>query len=91
MRFIDFGNTHKCVLKDLRRFRGVSSHFLTLPPYCYQCSLAFIQPSQVNAPDGVWRAEAIKMFVDKTDGIELEIEVSILAKSFSIKADESSD
>lgn len=82
---MDFGNTHKCVLKDLRRLRGVSSNFLTLPPYCYQCALAFIQPSQVNAPDGVWRPEAVEMFVDKTDGIEIQIEVSIFTRKFPIK------
>lgn len=65
----------KCDLTDLRRLRGVSANYLSLQPFCYQCSLAFVQPSQVNAPDGVWRREANKKFIDKTDGIELEAEV----------------
>lgn len=77
VRFIDFGNTRKCNLNELRAFRGVSSQFITLPPYCYQCSLVYIQPSQVNAPDGIWTAEDNRIFVAKTDGVELEIEVTI--------------
>lgn len=63
-------------MEDLRRMRGVAAKFITEPPYCYPCALAFIQPSQVNAPDGVWRKEAIQAFDDLTDGIELEANVS---------------
>lgn len=62
-------------MEELRKFRGVSSSFLTMPPYCYQCSLAYVQPSEVNAPDGVWRKNVIQLFTDKTDGIEIEAEV----------------
>ncbi|XP_031628409.1 probable ATP-dependent RNA helicase spindle-E [Contarinia nasturtii] len=75
VRFIDFGNKITCNLSKLRRLRGVSSHFLSLPPYCYQCSLAYIQPSQLNAPDGVWQQEANLLFVEQTDGIEVEAEI----------------
>lgn len=84
VRFSDFGNTRKCKLAELRRFRGISTNFLSLPPYCYQCSLAFVQPSQVNAPDGVWRKETNQLFAQKTDGIELEAEVNITSRNPTI-------
>lgn len=78
VRFIDFGNTKICRLDQLKRFRGVSSKYLSIPPYCFQCSLAFIQPSQVNMPNGVWTDDSKHIFSSKTDGIEIKIEVKCL-------------
>lgn len=62
-------------MNELRRLRGVSSRYLTLPPYCFPCSLAYIQPSLMNCPDGVWKPTHNKQFIDKTDGVELKAEV----------------
>lgn len=76
MRFIDFGNIDVVNLKALKRLRGVATQYMEVPSNCFECSLAKVQPSQVNAPDGVWQTEANKEFMDKTDGEEIEIEVS---------------
>lgn len=75
MRFIDFGNTRMCSLKELKRLRGVAVRFLSEPPYCFPCALSSIQPSIINCPDGVWNHESKQLFVNKTDGIELEADV----------------
>lgn len=78
MSFIDFGNTRICRLKDLKILRGVSATFKSLddhPPYCYECALAYTQPSQVNAPDGIWTKKSTEEFFRLTDDKEIEIEV----------------
>lgn len=74
--FIDFGNTELCTLDYLKQMRGVSAQYIEDPPYCYQCALAQVQPSQVNAPDGIWTAKAKKLFDDKTDGKNVKIKVN---------------
>lgn len=73
--FIDFGNSEVLELEKLRRLRGVASSFMQDPPYCFECSLERVQPSQVNAPDGVWPTKATHAFDQKTDGKEIVFEV----------------
>lgn len=87
MSFIDFGNTQICRLKDLKKLCGVSATFKDLhdhPPYCFECSLAYTQPSQVNAPDGIWTKESTEMFTELTDGKQIEAEVYLLLTHYSV-------
>lgn len=73
---MDFGNTEKCKLSDVRRFRGVSVGFMAIPPRCFECSLAQVQPSIINAPDGLWPIKANTLFRELTEGEKVEAEVS---------------
>lgn len=65
-----------CSLDELRRLRGVGAvRFLTEPPYCFPCALSSIQPSMINCPDGIWNLESKQLFVNKTDGEEVDADV----------------
>lgn len=75
MKFLDFGNSRTCRLKDLRKLTGVAAQYANPPPYCFECTLANIQPSQLTAPDGIWTKQSKEDFIEKTDGIEVEAEV----------------
>lgn len=77
VEFIDFGNMEQRTLSELKSLRGVPNQFLLDPPHCFQCAPAFIQPSQVRAPDGIWPKKGKECFVNKTDGNEVKIEVRI--------------
>lgn len=56
---------------------GVAAQFKSLPPYCFECTLSNIQPSQITTPDGIWSKRSKEDFIKKTDGIEVEAEVRI--------------
>lgn len=75
VEFIDFGNMDQRKLSELKSLRGVSNQFLLDPPHCFQCAPAFIQPSQMRAPDGIWPTGGKECFVAKTDGKEIKIKV----------------
>lgn len=64
-----------CGLGELKRLRGVAVGFLTEPAYCFPCTLASIQPNHVHCPQGIWNHRAKQLFVDETDGHELEAKV----------------
>lgn len=69
-----------CRLNELKRLRGVAVRYLSEPPCCFQCALAFIQPSHINCANGVWKHEGKQRFVEKTDGIQLKVKVSLTFK-----------
>lgn len=54
---------------------GLAAQHIEKPPYCFECSLANIQPSQFSSPDGVWNKRSTAVFVSNTDGIEVDAEV----------------
>lgn len=49
---------------------------MDLPPRCFECGLAQLQPSLVQCPDGFWPNEAIELFKEKTDLKLVNIEVN---------------
>lgn len=60
--FIDYGHTQKCTKNDLYVFTR-DNEMATLPPRCFQCRLAEIQPSTVNLSGGnMWDHCAIQQF-----------------------------
>lgn len=76
VQFIDFGNTSLCKFKDLRKMSGVSAQFIRIPPRCFRCALVGIQPSILNAPNGIWPKEAVEMFRKLTaDEVEAEVRI----------------
>lgn len=48
---------------------------MDLPPRCFECGLAQLQPSQIQYPNGFWPNEANELLKEKTDQITVEIEV----------------
>lgn len=60
--FIDTGRTQKCGLKDIYLFtRAVEQS--KMPPRCFPCRLAEVQPSTSNISGGfMWDREAIELF-----------------------------
>lgn len=52
--------------------------FIDIPPRSFECSLAQLQPSVINAPNGLWPEEARKLFRNLTEGVEVMAEVCIL-------------
>lgn len=77
VEFIDFGNMEQRKLSELKSLRGVSNQFLLDPPHCFQCAPAFIQPSQVRAPDGIWPKGGETFYDDETGGKDVKIEVRL--------------
>lgn len=81
--FIDFGSTRMCSLTGLKHLPA--DRFLFKPPYCFPCGLSSIQPPNFNCPNGVWNAESKRLFVEKTNGQCLKVEVRHLYYIETIK------
>lgn len=54
---------------------------MDLPPRCFECSLAQLQPSQIRYPNGEWPSEAVSLFKTKTESRLIEIEVKCLNRN----------
>lgn len=73
---IDTGETHECTVENAYEYCGKQRKFIDLPPRCFKCSLAQLQPSQVRNPNGFWPPEANRIFKEKTAQMLIEIEVN---------------
>lgn len=86
---VDSGKIIDKNLANVYEYCGEQRQFFDLPPRCFECSLAQIQPSLIRYPNGHWPIEATKLFVDETRHKNIEIQVgydfyyffSILKKS----------
>lgn len=58
----------------MRKLSGVSAQYIRIPPKCFRCALKGIQPSILNAPNGIWPKEATELF-RKLTADEVEVEV----------------
>lgn len=72
---IDFGITDYFEFDYLRNPQMIALDFMKLPPRCFECSLAELQPSTINCPDGKWPSEAIKCFEEFIGDGEIEAEI----------------
>lgn len=72
---IDFGITDHFEFDYLRDPRLIASDFMKLPPRCFECSLAELQPSTINYPIGVWPREAQKCFEEYVKDVEVEADI----------------
>lgn len=76
--FIDTGLTQKCELADIFMFtkQGELTEQATMPPRCFPCRLAEIQPSTSNISGGyLWDREAIDLFNQHTQRGEVKAQV----------------
>lgn len=78
--FIDTGRTQKCELADICKFtkKGeLTVDQATMPPRCFPCQLAEIQPSTSNISGGyLWDRKAIELFNEYTMGCAVKAEVN---------------
>lgn len=51
---------------------------MDLPPRCFECCLAEVQPSRINYPDGIWPNAAVNVLKDLTNDQEVNAEVIII-------------
>lgn len=79
--FIDTGRTQKCELKDIYLFtRPVEQS--QMPPRCFPCRLAEVQPSTSNISGGfMWDREAIELL----NKFALHIKVKAEVRNSTIK------
>lgn len=74
--FIDSGRKQECHMNDLYIFTGQTEQ-ITMPPRCFQCKLAEIQPSMANISGGnMWDRKAIETFNSFVLDRELKATVS---------------
>lgn len=75
IRFLDYGFIRDdCKLETLRLVES-DSEFMDLPPRCFECSLAQLQPSVLMSPSGTWDSDAVKWFRNVAANRHLSIEV----------------
>lgn len=65
--YIDIGSSDSVEFCKLRRFRGVSAQFVDVPARVFECRLAEIAPSSLNATKSQWTDNAKAMFIEQTD------------------------
>lgn len=76
VQLIDSGRIHECQIDQLYHYCGTIKNVFDLPPRCFECRLAQLQPSQIRYPYGVWSSNAIELFKAKAINQPIEIEVS---------------
>lgn len=67
--FIDYGYTGFCKSNEL--FRLLDSEIQNLPPRCFECRLAEVQPAIIRSETHDWSPEAndtFRQLIDDTDG-----------------------
>lgn len=78
--FIDTGRTQKCQLEDLFMFTQEIRQS-KLPPRCFQCRLAEIQPSTANISGGhMWDRDGVERFKSLVNNIKVKAEVNWLIR-----------
>lgn len=85
--FIDFGFVQKdCSKHDLYTFKGYSEAS-KMPPRCFECCLAEIQPSASNLSGGSkWDYKAVEKFERMVFGKEVTAKVSLHKLTFIIRS-----
>lgn len=76
VKLIDFGEVIDCSEKQFFEYCGSSRKFIDLPPRCFECGLAEVQPSQLRYPDGLWPNAANDLIKFETNQRLIEIVVS---------------
>lgn len=75
VQLIDCGKILDCQFEQLYDYCGSLRKFIDLPPRCFECGLAQLQPSLVRYPNSIWSIDAINLFRDKFMNQLVEIEV----------------
>lgn len=74
--FVDFGFDKEVPFEKLRRFRGVSVQYATIPPRVFECRLAEVQPSSLSSERSIWTKKAKEYFEELVNGVEVLAEVN---------------
>lgn len=74
VRLIDSGKIADQTIDNIYEYCGKNRKFFDLPPRCFECSLAQIQPSQIRY-GGQWSIEAKTSFENQVLQRTVEIEV----------------
>lgn len=77
VRLVDTGKKLDCNTENVYEYCGKRNSFFDLPPRCFECALAEIQPSQIRYPNGIWSSEAIALFERETTKRIIELEVTL--------------
>lgn len=67
--YIDYGHTGQCKLAELRRL--LKNDLQNLPPRCFECRLAELQPAITQSETNDWSQDANDLFhdlIDEADG-----------------------
>lgn len=79
--FIDFGYTQKCELNELYTFKE-KNNVASMPPRCFECCLAEVQPSTANLNGGnTWDHKAIELF--KLHTLENHVKAKVSNEHYS--------
>lgn len=75
VRFLDSGHSQKVQMSDLYIFKKDIEQ-ANMPPRCFECRLAEIQPSTANISGGyTWSKRAIEKFQELVHGRHVKAEV----------------
>lgn len=73
--FIDFGHKQQCSLDELYTLK-LKDDELRLPPRCFECRLAEIEPSTLNRTAGnYWDFDAVELFKAKLEDVKVVAKV----------------
>lgn len=86
VKLIDIGRTISCGLNKLFEYCGTLKRFMSLPPRCFVCRLAQMQPTQFYSPNGLWSSDLNKLFKEKTYNREIKIDVRYPSLFYSFNA-----
>lgn len=73
--FIDFGHKQECSLDELYTLK-LKDDELQMPPRCFECRLAEIEPSTLNRTAGnYWDYDAVELFKTKMRDVKVVAKV----------------
>lgn len=73
--YIDYGHMGVCKLEELRRL--VNQELQNLPPRCFECRLAEIQPTVIRSETNDWSPEANDIFRNLIDGANRKVTAEV--------------
>lgn len=76
VKLIDFGEVVDCSEDQLFEYYGSSRKFVDLPPRCFECGLAGVQPSQLRCSNGLWPNAANDLLKFESNQRLIEIEAN---------------
>lgn len=76
--YIDYGHTGLCKLEEMRRL--LNDEMQKLPPRCFECRLAELQPAIVHSETNDWSQEANDTFRELIDEADQSVTAMVRHK-----------
>lgn len=73
--YIDYGHTGLCKLTEMRRL--LNYEMQNLPPRCFECRLAEVQPAIIQSETNDWSQEANDKFRDMIDDADQRVTAEV--------------